>query len=215
MGSASPVAAHALVVTPTSRDGSDSHKDPSGPCGVARTVPPQPQGNYAAGQTLHVEWTETVNHPGCFVVDFSMAGDTDFQVLGVKSHASAAGGTPRPWSLDVTLPSTPCDDCTLRVRQLMLGADLPDAQCPPASVATGSTYYSCANVVLAAGDGGDAGAGAGTGGAAGSNSGGEVAPASPGCGCSAVGPGAPGAFAVVMTVAVLALMLWPRRRRTE
>ena len=86
-----------------------------------------------------------------------MAGDADFQVLGVKSHAGAAGGKPRPWSLDVTLPSAPCDDCTLRVRQLMLGADLPDAQCPPASVASGSTHYSCANVVLAGGNGDGAG----------------------------------------------------------
>ena len=203
-GWASLVAAHTLVVTPTSRDGSDSHKDPNGPCGVARTVPPQPQASYAPGQTLHVEWTETVSHPGCFVVDFSATGDTDFQVLGVKSHAGAAGGTPRPWNLDVTLPSTPCDDCTLRVRQLMLGADLTDAQCPPASVATGSTYYSCANVVLAGGNGGGTGGNAATGGAAGSSGG-------SGCSFSAVGPGAPGAVALGLALIALAL----RRRRAD
>lgn len=206
MGSASLVAAHTVTVTPTSRDGSDSHKDPSGPCGVARSVPPQPQATYAPGQTLHVEWTETVSHPGCFVVDFSAAGDADFQVLGVKSHAAAAGGTPRSWSLDVTLPSTPCDDCTLRVRQLMLGADLTDAQCPPATVASGSTYYSCANVVLAGNNGGGTGGGAGpgAGGAAGSSNG-------SGCSCAARGTGTPGGLAGVMALAALALALRLRR----
>jgi MYXO-CTERM domain-containing protein len=197
-------------MTPVSRDGSDSHKDPTGPCGVARAVPPQPQATYAPGQTLHVEWTETVSHPGCFVVDFSAAGDTDFQVLGVKSHAGAAGATPRPWSLDVTLPGTPCDDCTLRVRQLMLGADLTDAQCPPATVGTGSTYYSCANVILTAGNGGGAGGDSG----AGAGMGGSSAPSNAsGCSYSAEGTGARGAIAAVTALAALTLTLGRRRRR--
>src|SRR5207302_1030263 len=114
---------------PMPRDQSDSHKDPTGPCGVMRAAPPaQPLNNYAPGQALHVAWTETIDHPGCFVIDFAAAGDADFQILGVKSHSGAAGGTPRAWSLDVTLPSAPCTDCTLRLRQLMLAGDLTDAQ---------------------------------------------------------------------------------------
>ena len=203
VGWASPVGAHARVDTPVSRDGSDSHKDPDGPCGVARAVPPQLQATYVAGQGLHVEWTETVSHPGCFVVDFSVAGDGDFQILGVKSHAGAAGGTPRAWNLDVTLPSAPCDDCTLRVRQLMLGADLPDTQCPPASVASGSTYYSCANVVLTA-SGGD------TGGTGGASTGAGPPSSSSGCSYAAPGSSAGGSLHVLP---LLALALLARRRR--
>jgi len=188
--------AHALLVAPQPRDQQDGYKDPprtppgtGAPCGISRMVPSQPETSYTAGQPLHVTWKETINHPGCFVIDFANANDTNFQILGVKSHAGGSATLPRSWSLDVVLPSTPCTACTLRMRQLMLAADLTDSQCPPATIASGDTYYSCANVILKAGDGGvgdaatsdgggkDASAGAtgGRGGAAGqAGSGGRV-----------------------------------------
>jgi MYXO-CTERM domain-containing protein len=142
------VRAHTLLVTPPPRDERDGYKDPSGPCGVFRTSPPQPLTEYTAGESLHVEWRETIDHPGCFVIDFAETDDRNFQILGVKSHQGAAGGMPRDWSLDVTLPRENCTGCTLRSRQLMLAADVPEAQCPPSSVPSGATYYSCANIVL-------------------------------------------------------------------
>jgi hypothetical protein len=199
LGSA-PVMGHSLLVLPKPRDMQDGYKDPprappgtGAPCGVMRAAT-QPQTTYVAGQPLHVQWSETITHPGCFVIDFASANDASFQVLGVKSHSTAAGGTPRPWSLDVTLPSAPCAACTLRLRQLMLAADVPESQCPPATIPLGATYYSCSNVTLTgtgtagAPDGGtaDARADAGGPGRGGSSSDGAT-PASSG--------GAPGSTA--------------------
>ena len=175
---------HSLLVVPPPRDQQDGYKDPprappgtGAPCGVRRMVPPQPQTVYGPGLPLHVTWTETVDHPGCFVVDFALADDANFQVLGVKSHAAPVGATPRSWSLDVVLPATASPAGTLRLRQLMLAADLPDAACPPASIPAGATYYSCANVLLGRsggqpGAGGATGSGATSGGQAGASGGG-------------------------------------------
>src|SRR6185312_799050 len=88
-----------------------------------------------------------------------------------KSHmnppapSNPTTGNPRQWSVAVTLPSTPCAACTLRLRQLMLSADVADSACPPATIPAGETYYSCANVVLGGGTGtgGSTGAGGTTG----------------------------------------------------
>jgi hypothetical protein len=198
-----PVMGHALLVAPQPRDQQDGYKDPprappgtGAPCGVMRSAM-QPRTTFMAGQPLHVQWTETVTHPGCFVIDFASANDAAFQVLGVKSHSTAAGNPPRAWSLDVVLPAAPCAACTLRLRQLMLPADVPETQCPPTTIPLGSTYYSCSNVTLTGtgtADGGTPDARADAGGSAGrAGSGGGGAPGS--SGGAAGGPGTGGAAA--------------------
>lgn len=170
---------HARLKNPTPRDNRDGYKDmtPPGtgaPCGITRTAA-QPSSNLTPGATVTVTWEETVNHPGCFVLDFSAANDGNFQVIGRKSHMNApapnpSAAAPRQWSMSVTLPSAPCTACTLRLRQMMLSGDVSEANlatgCPPATIAANTTYYSCANVVLggASGTGGSSG---GTGGATG------------------------------------------------
>jgi hypothetical protein len=177
----SPAAgAHSLLVVPKPRDQQDGYKDPprappgtGAPCGVSRMVPAQPQTSYQPGAKLTVQWTETVNHPGCFVIDFAQANDANFQILGSKGHTGSRA--PQSWSLDVTLPSTPCPSCTLRLRQLMLDADLAASACPPAVIPSGDTYYSCANVVIGSGSAGAGGAGSSAGGA--SSSAGGASPA--------------------------------------
>jgi hypothetical protein len=144
--------AHALLDNPPARDQQDGYKDGSA-CGVS-FASGQPVTSFAPGQTVNVQWLETVDHNGCFLVEFSAGGDQDFQILGRKSHSNppppvnATSGEPRHWSLDVTLPSSTCSGCTLRLRQLMLDADVSADACPPANVAPGSTYTTCANLVL-------------------------------------------------------------------
>jgi hypothetical protein len=217
--------AHGLLVAPKPRDQQDGYKDPprappgtGAPCGVGRTVPPQPETNYAPGLPLTIQWTETVDHPGCFVIDFANQGDMNFQILGVKSHATATGGTPRSWSLDVTLPSTPCTGCTLRLRQLMLAANVPDSACPPNPIPAGATYYSCANVTLgadAAGGGSSAGGTAnGTAGASNGTAGSSPSSSSmENSGCSlSPRPDRPRAALLCALAACGALMLSRRRR---
>jgi hypothetical protein len=183
---ASTAYGHARLKSPTPRDSHSDYKSPpvgnvgiGEPCGVARAAS-QPTSTLTAGAQITVTFEETVNHPGCFVVDFSPADDANFVKLAAKSHMNPPAPTtpsttnPRQWSVSVTLPSTPCTACTLRLRQLMLSSDLSDSACPPATIPAGETYYSCANVVLSGGSSGTGGAGAagGTSGSGGRGGGG-------------------------------------------
>lgn len=147
--------AHSLLNGPAPRDQRDGYKDGSA-CGVGFDAA-QPLTSYTSGQTVNVQWLETVDHPGCFLIELSVAGDQDFQIVGRKSHSnpplpeSATSAEPRHWSLDVTLPAVTCSGCTLRLRQLMLDADVTADACTPVGAAPGSIYTTCANITLAAG----------------------------------------------------------------
>jgi len=151
--------AHAVLTAPRPRDMSDEHKDPNGPCGLNRTaVQPMTTPPLLPGAMFNVTWNETVNHPGCFIVDFSASNDANWVTLTTVPHKTT-GGTPRPYSAMVTLPGAPCTACTLRLRQIMLNSEpAAGAACPPANLPSGSTYFSCANVVLAGGAIADGGA---------------------------------------------------------
>ncbi len=134
---------HALLTYPQPRDNLDTHKDPNGPCGVAKTNNPTV---IAAGSQLNVTFTETVDHQGCFVFDLSTDNDVTWQQLAVVKHKTMPA-TPRPYSAQVQIPSTAtCSNCTFRMRQIMYGLDTDP--CPPASIPAGATYYSCADVTL-------------------------------------------------------------------
>src|SRR6185436_18440417 len=88
--------------------------------------------------------------------------------MNPPTPTNPTNSNPRQWSVSVTLPSTPCTACTMRLRQLMLNTDVADSACPPATIPSGATYYSCANVVLGGGGaGGSGGGGGGAGGATG------------------------------------------------
>jgi len=117
---------------------------------VARAAGQPTNGPLVAGSKLDMSWTETVDHPGCFVIDFSASGDAGWATLTTLPHRQD-GTAPRRYSTQVTLPSAPCTDCTLRIRQIMLGAEPAAGEaCPPPDLAPGLTYYSCANVALEA-----------------------------------------------------------------
>jgi MYXO-CTERM domain-containing protein len=163
--------AHIKMLEPKPRDDRDDHKNDNAPC-IARTMA-QTVTKLNAGGMVTVKFGETVNHPGCFVVDFAASDTGPWQMLDTLPHSTMGGASdakPRMYSKDVKLPSTPCTNCVLRVRQLMLRAD--PATCPPATIPAGETYYSCANIELASGGTPDAGGGedaasAGTGGSSG------------------------------------------------
>lgn len=144
--------AHSLLDQPAPRDRQDGYKDGSA-CGVGFDAA-QPVTHYVPGQTIQVQWLETVDHSGCFLVELSAGGDQDFQILGRKSHSSppppesATSAEPRHWSLDVTLPAAACSGCTLRLRQLMLDADVAADACTAVGAPPGSTYTTCANITV-------------------------------------------------------------------
>ncbi len=139
LGIAVNSSAHAVLTNPLSRDGADANK--TGPCGVAPTV--NGPNSYTPGQSMTVTWKETVNHPGCFVVEWSSDNNATFTNLATVKHTTV-GALPRPYSTTVTLPAGNCTNCTLRMVQHMLANEtLP---CPPAAPAAGSLYFSCAQM---------------------------------------------------------------------
>ena len=139
LGVAAECYAHAVLTSPKSRDGSDLNK--SGPCGSLPII--NPPNLYTAGQQVTVAWKETVNHPGCFVVEWSKDNNATFTNLATVKHTTV-GALPRPYSTTVTLPTGNCQNCTLRLIQHMLAND--GLACPPATPAAGSLYFSCAEM---------------------------------------------------------------------
>lgn len=215
--------AHSLLDVPAPRDHQDGYKD-SSPCGVTRASS-QPATHYEPGQALTVEWLETVDHAGCFVVEFSAQGDQDFQVLGRLSHGSPpepaypTSAAPRHWSMPVVLPDVTCQGCTLRLRQIMADEDLAAEACPPATNPPGSIYTTCANLSLGSEGGGTSG---GTGGATTAGGTGAVAGggtisgsadgAEPEGGGCCFSPQRPSAAIAGVLLALVMLLPWRRTR---
>lgn len=161
----------------------------AGPCGGAGSVRGATTTTFAPGQTITVEWDETVDHPGHYRIAFDDDGDDVF--VNPMTHADSypwvlaepiadkAGGH---YTQQVTLPDAECTNCTLQLMQIMTTVE-----------PYNSFYYQCADITIAAAGGGDnTGDGGGTSG-----------------GCAA-GGGAPGlAFAGLALVGVVR----SRRRR--
>jgi hypothetical protein len=169
-----------------------------------------------AGETIMVEFEETIHHPGWFRISldedrskfedikFTGAGCTyDIDSVPTMPHGNVLvdglakddnlGGSNRKFMEMVKIPEKPCEKCTLQVIQVM--ADTIHA--PP-----GCIYYHCADIKIVAkpgAEGGSAGMAAmsGSAGAAGAANGGSPAAAAAG---SAATAGTGGA-AVTMTPA--------------
>jgi MYXO-CTERM domain-containing protein len=159
----------------------------TGPCGPgagdAKTLT-NTVTTYKAGETISVQWNETIPHPGYFrialaenradLLDPSLKFDANCNVdhslipKGPHDNVLADGiliqepnGAARPgspnYTFEVKLPETPCEKCTLQLIQFM------EAH-PPSCI-----YYHCADIKIVAGGaasggtGGDAGATSGTG----------------------------------------------------
>lgn len=111
--------------------------------------------SFQAGQQITVRWRETIGHSGRFRVAFDPSGadlaDFNANILGdIADNASNnAGGN--NWEMTVTLPSTPCTNCTLQLIQVM-GVSTATAIASPAG---SQTYFQCANLVLTAPGGGE------------------------------------------------------------
>jgi MYXO-CTERM domain-containing protein len=140
-----------------------------GPCGPGGgdDVQPTPTSGaittFEVGETITLEWTETVPHPGHFRVAFAAdrneLKDPELEVdancnydesklpTGAHGNVLADGLFLRPrsgprdetgkiFSTQITLPSEPCEKCTLQVLQFMENH-------PPKCI-----YYHCADVRL-------------------------------------------------------------------
>jgi hypothetical protein len=198
---------HARLTSPTPRSPADDIKDFNG--GLARCADAQssvPATVVVAGSVLRVTWDETVNHPGCFLVSLRHQPGGAFEELAHIKHSDAPPSptqqSPRRYSADIQLPDVTCEHCVLLLRQIMLGTTT--EPCPPASIPTNASYYTCADLRLVA-----SGADAGVAGDGGSEPGpGDGSEAEDGCGCGMSGD----ALAPLLVVAGTARLLSRRRR---
>ncbi len=117
------------------RNGNDANK--TGPCGSdARNPNPTV---FTSGQTITVEWEETIQHPGKFQISFSAGNDANFQLLQTINDTKDDANVPHRNSATITLPQGTCEACTLQLIQVMTE-----------NPAAPRNYYSCADIKLIA-----------------------------------------------------------------
>ena len=125
------VEAHIKLNSPTGRMGTrDDAKftqanaanptvaDNPGVCAAYTTVMPTRLA-YTPGQNLNIGITETINHPGRFIVQFSPDSVNGFWSAGNQLLNVADGQSGGDRLLTVKIPTTPCTNCMLRVLQQM------------------------------------------------------------------------------------------------
>ncbi len=155
---ASTAAAHIELLDPPPRYAMRANK--ACPCGTgagnrtcnttaAASTDPNRSTNvttFEAGSTITVVAEEYINHSGRMRVAFDPEGadlaDFNQNILHDEADPNEASG--RVWEFEVTLPSTPCESCTLQVIQVMNG-NTTNAVMDPAPL---STYYTCADIRL-------------------------------------------------------------------
>jgi chitin binding protein len=149
---------------------------------------------FEAGSTVTVRWDEYVGHSGRYRIAFDEDGADleDFNahpLLDVVDPRGREGNTGDGsiWELDVTLPETTCENCTLELIQVMDGKTEEPATDPVGR----SSYYQCADIRIVA----------------------DLPDPPDDAGC-ALAPGAQRSGAGgLAALSVLALSLWARSRR--
>lgn len=156
--------AHIELLEPTARYGDQENKScPCGSGGSNRTCNVEQDGSdpnrsanvttLEAGSTLTVRFDEYIDHGGRFRIAFDPDGAdmADFNahvLLDVADPLRVTSNTDQPgiWEFEVTLPDTPCENCTLQLVQAMHGNET-DPVLDPAPL---SSYYVCADLRLTA-----------------------------------------------------------------
>ncbi len=129
--------AHIAMTTPARR----SVDQKAGPCGQAGSTRGTNVTEFAPGETVTVEWDETVDHPGHYRIAFDDDGndftnpnnpDDNFPATMVEPIVDKSGGH---YTQSITLPTTPCENCTIQLVQVMTTA-----------VPYNSFYFQCADI---------------------------------------------------------------------
>ena len=124
--------AHIVVTSPTARIDASNIKEADAPCGAPRgDIVTQLTG----GQMFTLDYDETIGHPGFFRLRFSMAGDTNWQMIADNIPDQGGVGS---YSYTFQVPDVTCDQCTFQWIQIMTDRD------PP------TNYYSCFDVEITA-----------------------------------------------------------------
>ncbi|HEU0035371.1 MAG TPA: SCE4755 family polysaccharide monooxygenase-like protein [Kofleriaceae bacterium] len=136
--------AHATLDYPPPR----TLENKTGPCGAAGSTRGSNVTTFSPGATITVQWRETVDHPGHYRISFDTDGnqfqnpstpDDAFPETLLDDIQDKSGGS---YTAQVTLPNTPCTNCTLQLIQIMT-----------TTVPYNSFYFQCADITLAEGGG--------------------------------------------------------------
>jgi hypothetical protein len=104
-----------------------------------------------AGETITVEFRETIYHPGWYRISWSFGDDEGFTENILADCIPHNGRSDSEYAWEIVVPDAPCETCTLQVVQVMTdkgtGFDSPTGW---------MEYYACADVVVT-GSGGGAG----------------------------------------------------------
>lgn len=113
---------------------------------------------FPAGSTITLKFEEYVGHAGRYRVAFDPDGADfdDFNANVIHDETDPSGsdgniGDGTKWEIEVTLPDTPCDNCTLQLLQVMAGGT--ENPVDSSKLATLSTYYACIDLTLTAPEG--------------------------------------------------------------
>jgi uncharacterized protein (TIGR03382 family) len=133
--------AHVALTYPAPRTADQKE----GPCGKLGSTRGTNVTTFQPGETITVQWDETVDHPGHYRIAFDDAGDDvfrnpnnpndNFPSTMVEPITDKSGGH---YTQQVTLPTAPCTNCTLQLMQVMT-----------TSVPYNSFYYQCADITIA------------------------------------------------------------------
>lgn len=161
-----PAWAHISLLEPAARyNGSISGQSKACPCGVGQSnrlcdIESDRSDDFRSprvatlepGSTVTLQWDEYVGHSGRYRVAFDPDGadQADFNaniLLDIVDPPGSDGniGDGSIWEVEVTLPDTPCNNCTLQLIQMMDG----DMSEPVLDPVGRSTYYQCADIVIA------------------------------------------------------------------
>lgn len=119
-----------------------------GPCGNLNSTSSSPRTSLVAGSKYRVQFQQNLNHyytvkPGALDVSFAVGlnpSESDFHVLhSFSDYNSMNQITQTNFSVEVTLPSAPCNECVLRIRYLSNN---------PLEDDHGTTFHQCADVKL-------------------------------------------------------------------
>ncbi len=112
----------------------------TGPCGGIAKVN-SPSLSFKSGQTIKLQWEETINHPGRFEFYLSQGNDQNFTLLlTVQDDQNSGGDLPHRYEADLKLPDgVTCTSCTLQMIQQM--TENPASPRP---------YFSCVDLAITA-----------------------------------------------------------------
>jgi hypothetical protein len=148
---------HVCLVFPLPRVGADcTSRSPQkvGPCGVAERS--TNVNEFRSGETITVQFNETVNHPSHYRISFNPSGDAFPDPTSVDDKGGGPlvlfDGIPddeaAAQQIQISFPDVECDNCTLQLIQVMYDKGGNGFGGRSAEGGNDDIYYSCADIVL-------------------------------------------------------------------